>query len=116
MPSKLKLALGLMGIGVLLALIGERWFSVIINLALMFGIWRGNESIRGFMIGISWIGLILNIIVAVVSFGAAFVTFGLTLIPFAAGVWGAVQCAYMIWALKQPEVQHWMFNRSLKLV
>ena len=41
---------------------------------------------------------------------------GLAIVALGANIAGAVQSAYLIWCLKQGDVQQWMFNRSLKLV
>jgi len=116
MPTKLITALALMAIGATLSFVGGRWFVGIINIALMFGVWRGNESIRGLMIGLSWIGLILNAIVGALSVMAIATLSGLAFIALIAAGFGAAQCIFMIWCLAQPDVQRWMFNRSLKLV
>ncbi len=116
MPSTLKIALGFMAFGVLLAVLGERWLSVAVNAALMFGVWRGNESVRKLLIMVSWLGLVLNGIGAVLAFIAMAAWSGLAGIVFYAAAWGFMQCGYMIWCLGRPDVQHWMFNRSLKLV
>ncbi|NUP06887.1 MAG: hypothetical protein HOW73_12615 [Polyangiaceae bacterium] len=115
MPGKLKVLLGIIGVAVVLSALGSDWARAIIYGLVMFGVWRGNETVRKLLIVVGWLGLIFNGIAAAMALVASVALSGLALIALVNFVWGCAYCAYMIWCLGQQDVQHWMFNRSLNL-
>ncbi len=124
MPGKLQVLVGLMALNMLISaaqLAFEMKTMTIIGLALngflLYSVIKGNESIRRLLIILSWIGLALNGIGLVLVVPAMSVMLGTIagIVMFVALAVGIARCAYTIWALNAPEVQNWMYKRSLGL-
>lgn len=126
MPSKLLVVVALMGFNLLLAcvetaLVWPQQKSGLINIALLgfllYGVLRGNESIRRLLIALSWIGLVFAGIGLVLTIPLFTTLLGsmLGILTIVGLVVGSARAVYLIWCLNQPDVQRWMFERSLDL-
>jgi hypothetical protein len=120
MPAKLRVLVIVMGVGILLNIAqglagsGMGWVSGVVGAALIVGVLRGSEGVRTLLIGLAALGLVFGAIglalgVAVMALGALV---GVLLVGGSAVSVG--QNAFMIWCLRRPDVQQWMFNKSLK--
>jgi hypothetical protein len=120
MPGKLRALLVVMGLAVLwnvgVGLMGggTAWVSAVIGVLLAVGVLRGNEGVRTLLIGLAALGLLFGAIGILLGLAIA-ATGSLAGIAVLGGsVIGAGQNAFTIWCLRQTDVQHWMFNKSLK--
>ncbi|MBL8740570.1 MAG: hypothetical protein JNK04_05740 [Myxococcales bacterium] len=91
--------------------------GIVINAFLLYSVIKGNESVRRALIVLSWIGLILNGIALAIAVPAITLMLGTTIgiITFVGAAIGIARCAYTIWVLNAPEVQTWMYKRSMGL-
>jgi hypothetical protein len=124
MPGKLQVLVVLMALNMLLSavqLIFEMKTFTVIGLALngflLYSVIKGNESVRRLLIVLSWLGLILNGVGLVLIVPALSLMLGTIagIVMFIATAIGIARCAYTIWALNAPEVQQWMYKRSMGL-
>lgn len=122
MPGKLVVVLALLSLNLLLSAgnvalegVGLNVVGLAINAFLIYGVVRGNESIRKILIGLSWLGLIfsgLGLVLLVPLMAVSLGTVG-GMVALATLAIGVVRCGYTIWALNQGDVQSWMFKKSL---
>src|SRR5580704_3862283 len=119
MPTKLKVLLGVMAFGVLLNLAhglmgsGTSWASAALGALLAFGVLRGSEGVRTLLIGLAALGLLFGGLgfLGGLALAATGTLAGITILM--ASLINVGQNGYMIWCLRQQDVQHWMFNKSL---
>ena len=110
MPQQLELLFGLMVVGLLIEAASLNWFGVPIYMLVIFGILKGSEIIRSFMI---WGGFRYYIIFSLMLLPFVIVRAESAQLPLAlveAALW-----IYPVWCLRHPDVQSWMLTRSLKL-
>lgn len=123
MPGKLVVLVVLMGLNLLLTGVevalapGFNVVALLINAFLLYSVIRGNESIRRAMIALSYLGLILSVVALILALLVLSRLLGtlLGIIALAAIFVSIARCVYTIWVLNQPDVQSWMFKRSLGL-
>jgi len=124
MPGKLVVLVALMAFNLLLSAAqlafevrGMTVFAFVINAFLLYSVLKGNESIRRLLIILSWLGLGLNAIALVLLVPTMSLLLGtlVGIITFVTIVVSTARCAFTIWALNAPEVQQWMYKRSMGL-
>jgi hypothetical protein len=108
MPLQLKILLGLMGGGLLLAAADLNGMAVATYMFVIVGIVRGSETIRSFMI---WGGFRYYIIFSLMLAALVIATGRAAELPFM--LLELAYFVYVIWCLRHPEVQQWMLNKSL---
>lgn len=124
MPGKLQVLVGLMVLNLAITAAqlafetkGMTIVGLVINGFLLYSVIKGNESIRRLLIVLSWIGLALNAVALVLVVPTITLLLGslLGIVTFGAIAVSIARCAYTIWALNAPEVQQWMYKRSMGL-
>lgn len=124
MPAKLKVLLGLLAVAISFNLLGavlagsvSSMISLGVNMLLLVGVLRGKEGARNILIGLAILGL---------AFGGFFLIIGVialstgrpqdivegTVVVLSSG-FVLFQCGFFIWCLRQRDVQHWMFQKSM---
>jgi hypothetical protein len=118
MPTKLKVLVGLFGVAILLSVLTQSWVSAGIQILLLLGVLKGNEGVRTLLIGAAFLGICGNIyalaMAAMIVAGNALPLVSVTVIAMiATGVLGIFECIFFIWCLRQPDVQSWMFKKTM---
>lgn len=119
MPGKLRVVVVLLGLNVTLGLIsalggsGGAWLLVALYGALLWGILKGNEGVRGFLrvlvaLGILWSACRLGFVTLIFAGTVPAVVYLSEGLGIALG-------AYIFWALGQKDVREWMFRKSFSL-
>jgi hypothetical protein len=126
MPRKLLILVILMVIGLLLD--GLQLFlsdfatrQIIVtsvHVAILIGLLRGNEALRGVLIVLGWLGIGATALMGVRLLSSGLdrlfdVAPGLAALAIGSLVFAAGFCGYMIWCLGQRDVQRWMYARSM---
>lgn len=106
MPTKLKVLIGLLLVSALGHVLSGHWIVGGITGALVAGLVVGHEAVRTILLAFGWIGAAWNGLGAVLSV--------LTFSPIALGaaVVGLVQSLFLLYCLRSPDVQRWMYRRS----
>lgn len=124
MPKKLIVLVALMGIQILLRTITMAtvtssvpvadFIGLLINVALLVGVLKGNEGVRALIIIFSVIGLILGsfALLRAQSLGLH----ASNLLLFVAVVFSMLGPAFTIWCLTRADVKNWMSRRTFGLV
>ncbi len=112
MPTKLKVLVGLMGVSILLALASSFWVSALINTLLLIGVLRGNEGVRWLIQVFAFIGLCYGIFVVAMGIGTVALAGFLGIIVLGTGAFSVAHNAFLIWCLRQQDVQSWMYHKS----
>ena len=124
MPGKLQVLVALMALNMLITAaelaFDMRTMTIIglaINAFLLYSVIKGNESIRRALIVLSWLGLAINAVGLALLVPAISLLLGTIggIVTFLAIAISMARCAYTIWALNAPEVQQWMYKRSMGL-
>jgi hypothetical protein len=115
MPDKLKVLVALLVLSTVLAAVGQRWISLAVNLLLLVGVLKGSEGARTALMLLAVLGMFGAAFFAVVG-GIALGAGGGTaaIIAFVAALFAAGVNGFMLWCLRQGDVQHWMFHKSMK--
>jgi len=120
MPGELKVVLGLMAFSILINVVqgaagnGMSWVSAALNTLLAVGVLRGNEGVRTLLIGLAALGLLFGALGLLGGVALAATGSLAGIVVLLASALGVGQNGFMIWCLRQPHVQQWMFNKSLK--
>ena len=114
MPTKLKVLTALMVLSVGLDLVTEKWVVAVLHGLLLLGVIKGNEGVRSLLMLLAMLGLISGVVVLAMG-AVAFGTGYKAMFIFASGLLGMAQAGFMLWCLRQEDVQRWMFHRSLDL-
>jgi hypothetical protein len=117
MPTKLKVLVALMALSIVLDVVNESWVMAVLHALLLLGVIRGNEGVRTLLMLLATIGLLAGgfvLVVAVIALTAGG-ALGTAVAALFGGAVGLGQAAYMLWCLRQADVQTWMFHRSLNL-
>jgi hypothetical protein len=109
MPGKLKVVVGLLGLGLVLHLVSGALFSAAVQGALLFGVLIGNDGVRTLLRVLAGV----NIAVIFVTAGPDLQHGDPTLL--AAVCVGVGVAVFIIWALGQQDVREWMFRKNFKL-
>lgn len=112
MPGKLKVLVGLMGLSIVLALIGQSWVSAIINILLLVGVLKGSEGVRNILMILAFIGLCFGAFALITSAALLLAAGPLGLIGLGGVAVSIAQNGFLLWCLTQQDVQAWMFHRS----
>ncbi len=113
MPTKLSVVLAFLAISAFANLLGGSWFALALNAASIVGVMRGSEMVRRILIGLSGLGAVMSGFGLLLSFATAGEGSDFAMTVFVVSALGLGQTGYTIWALNQPDVQAWMFQRSL---
>ncbi|HTQ45162.1 MAG TPA: hypothetical protein VMI75_20520 [Polyangiaceae bacterium] len=126
MPNKLKVLIGLIGIGMLGSLASglqgstSGWLSFLLDAALLAGVLKGKEGARNFLMLLAVLGLlggVFGVVLTLIAVLAGGVHGGSELLlVFAIGgvsVLVLAQNAFALWCLSRRDVQNWMFQKSL---
>jgi hypothetical protein len=103
MPGKLKVLLALMALSIASSVIGGAWVSAAISIAIVIGLFIGNETVRKVVLVFSALGFVF----AALSM--------LTFHPLAliAGAVSALQSGFTLVCLTSSDVKTWMFTKKL---
>jgi hypothetical protein len=121
MPTKLKALLVLLAVSILMnvatGLSGSLsgWLGALINVILFLGVVRGKEGARNLLMMLAGIGLMFSIfavLVGILALASAPNPLGGIVVLFAAA-FALGQNGFCLWCLRQPDVQHWMYQKSL---
>jgi len=112
MPGKLQVVFVLMIIAVVLSVLTSSFISAGIGMALLLGLFVGNDGVRKFVIGLVWLDLMIKaglvVFVVIVSSGKVDMFFILiTLVSVSIS-------GFVIWVLGQHDVRDWMFRTAFK--
>ncbi|MCA9708239.1 MAG: hypothetical protein KDK70_20470 [Myxococcales bacterium] len=120
MPLHAKILAGLLTFNFLLGLYplleganGQAIASLVIRALLLLGFLKGSEGVRTLLLIGAFLSVILGgfgLMLALPLMGKAG-SAGVLLVGMA--TYSTVVGVYMLWALRNAEVQHWMLNRSL---
>ncbi|MBX7117240.1 MAG: hypothetical protein K1X64_23180 [Myxococcaceae bacterium] len=111
MPNKLKVLISLQVISAFLNLILTKWIAAGVGIALLIGLVKGHEGVRTILIGLNFIGLAVMVFMGIATFSAIGHTVGQ--IAFGVAMLGVAHTSFSIWCLQQPDVQDWMYKKSL---
>jgi hypothetical protein len=120
MPTKLKILVALLALSVALSLVARSWIGAGVQLLYLIGLLKGREGIRSWLIVLAYAGIFAYLtalaLAALVVIGGGLSTGALpvTLVLLPLGALGVGQCVFCIWCLKQPDVQKWMFDKSIR--
>jgi hypothetical protein len=122
MPNKLKVLVGLQVVGIAADVWQSNWIALAIHGLLLLGILSGHEAVRTLLVFFAWIGAAINGVMLV------FTDLGVPvmLLPGGGGLFAAIGAvvsqtiafaipAFVLWCLKQEDVQNWMMRRSINL-
>jgi hypothetical protein len=127
MPNKLKVLVGMIGLGMLLSLVGgmrgsaSGWLSFLFDLLLLLGVLKGKEGARNLLMLLAVLGLLtgaFGVILAVIA-GSSIAGGGSSSDWIAVGAIVLtslvilIQNGFALWCLSRRDVQNWMFQRSL---
>ncbi len=120
MPNKLRIALLLMAVGVLLKAVevfttdaGTQGYVVLaVQIAIVAGLYRGHESIRSAVRVLSILGAVVGVFAVISSF-AVLSAGALAYMAMGFGALSVVISLFVFWALGQQDVIAWMGSRSL---
>jgi hypothetical protein len=126
MPNKLKVLVGMIGLGMLLSLVGglrgsaSGWVSFLFDLLLLLGVLKGKEGARNLLMLFAVLGLLTGVFGIVLALMAAPSVVGGSTSDWIAIVAIAltslvilIQNGFALWCLSRRDVQNWMFQRSL---
>jgi hypothetical protein len=120
MPTKFKILVGmyvfsLVTTGIELYL-DPGWFkglTLALTAFILVSLLRGNEAMRQFVMFFAFIGLCISAVAMVlgllVSLASPLAILGVLLSGY-----GVVRSGYVLWCLKQQDVQFWMYNKSMR--
>lgn len=115
MPKKLVGALMFVGVSALLNALAQSWVALAFNVAIGAALYKGHEAVRTLVLWASAIGAIgYGLLLGLGAFAAVATGFnGLVMTGLAALLFGFIQCVFTVVALRDPEVQRWMYARSM---
>lgn len=120
MPTKFKVLLGMYlfsivtsGIELYLDPGVLKGIGVGLTLFILVSLWRGNEAMRQFVMFFAFLGLCVSgvalILLGVASFAAPY-----AILAAALSAYSFVRSGFVLWCLRQQDVQRWMYNKSMK--
>jgi hypothetical protein len=123
MPSKLKIVVGLMVIGVVLSLLRETYLAAAFGGLLIFGVFKGDHTTRKYLIIVNVIGIvIMAVLIGITVVGFVLhpeLSESIPLQTKVAGVatlvYGLLEGVFCVWCLQQNDVRDWMFRKSFRL-
>lgn len=116
MPNKMKVLLAVFALSTLLNVLTGQWFIAAYGGIMLVGLARGHEGARTLLSMSSAAGVFLYAglsIFALLSLSQGAQAIVPVLISLAITGTGAVVCGLTVWCLNQPDVQHWMYERSM---
>jgi hypothetical protein len=118
MPKKLLVLVVWLALGTLMQIVqaarggdATAWVSPVVSILLIIGVLKGSEGARLWLMFGAIVGLVVGGLGAVLlmALGKGLgIILGIAIIALA-----AAPAAYMLWCLRQEDVQKWMFYRSL---
>lgn len=115
MPTKLKVLVGFLGVLVVASLATGSWLGAALHGVMLFGIVRGHEGMRKVLIGLASVEIAYLGLATWLGFTVASGAPGTLLAEIAvSAVVGIAVDISIIWCLRRPDVQNWMFLRSLR--
>ncbi len=111
-PTKLKVLLAWMAIGVVASLVDRAWVDVALAAALFVGVLRAKASARSALIALAW--LCIAVIVGGRAFALIMSSVPLARLPvfLATAALEVSTKAFVIWCLSQDDVRAWMTERT----
>jgi hypothetical protein len=91
---------------------GMTIFRVVVAALLLYGFLRGSEGVRVLLLIGAFIGLLGGVFTTLAAF-AVISTGMLGILALALGVWAIAANAYLLFALRNIDVEQWMLRRSL---
>jgi hypothetical protein len=121
MPIHAKILTALLSLNLLLSVVpivlggggGMGYVVPIVQVLLLGGFLMGNEGVRALLMFGAGINLILGIAVTLIGLGGLSLDPATGALAVGQGALQSVLGAYMLFALRNDAVQHWMLNRSL---
>ena len=110
MPGKLIALMALMGINAAMSFADGRYVVGTIQVLILAGVAAGNEAVRKLLIALNGLSLVVSVVFGAIAFFAG----PLAMLALASTIFGVVSAAFAIWVLTRPEVEHWMYKRSMK--
>jgi hypothetical protein len=120
LPKKLLVLVVWMTIGAIATVVqtllggmSSGWFSVAVSALLILGVLKGSEGVRMWLMFGAVVGIVvggLGVVVLLLAGKGVAVLAGLVLLALS-----VAPSAYMLWCLRQNDVQEWMLRRSLNL-
>lgn len=120
MPTKFKVLLGMYVFSLVTAGIELyldpgvlKGIALGLTLFILVSLWRGNEAMRQFVMIFAFIGLCVSgvalILLTLASFAAPY-----AILAAALSAYGVIRSGFVLWCLRQQDVQFWMYNKSMK--
>ena len=115
MPKKLIVVLVFVAISLVLNALAQSWVAVAFNAAIGVALYKGHEAVRTFILWTSAFGAVgYGLLLALAAIAAVATGFNLVvMVGLAAFFFGFVQCVFTVLALRDPEVQKWMYDKSM---
>ena len=121
MPVHAKVVTVMLAVNALLAIVplteSQDTMTIIkavIPALLLYGFLRGSEGVRVLLLIGAFLGLIGGAFGIVTSM-ALLSMGGLAMVVFGAAIWSVLANGYLLYALRNIDVEHWMMRRSLGL-
>lgn len=119
MPNKMKVLLAVFALSTLLNGLAGQWFFAAYGALMLVGLSRGHEGARTLLSMSSAAGAFLYAglgIFALLGLSQGARAIVPVLISLSITGTGAIVCGLTVWCLNQPDVQHWMYERSMSHV
>lgn len=119
MPTKFKFLVALYALSTLVA--GVEFYlergvvkgiALAITVFILISLVRGNEAMRQLIMFFAAIGLVISGVALIMS-GVATLVSPLGILAAALSLYGVLRNAFVVWCLRQQDVQRWMFERSM---
>jgi len=120
MPTHAKILAGLLAFNVLIGLYpltiaadGGAIFGLVIRVLLLLGFLKGSEGVRTLLLIGAGLSVIIGAVGLLLAIPTMSVSGALGMVVVVTSAYSVVVGIYMWWALKNAEVQQWMFKRSV---
>ena len=112
MPGKLLAVVIFMVISIVLSVLSFSFLSAAFSVALLIGLFIGNDGVRRFVIALTWLDLMLKIglLILVLSMAGGQLD-GVTIMLSSLSM---SISGFVVWALVQNDVRDWMFKTAFK--
>ncbi|MFO0614358.1 MAG: hypothetical protein U0414_17355 [Polyangiaceae bacterium] len=120
MPTKFKILVGMYVLSLLTTgvelYLDPGWlkgFALALTALILVSLLRGNEAMRKFVMFTAFIGLCISGVAMVLGLLVSLAS-PLAILGVLLSAYGVCRSAFVLWCLRQQDVQFWMYNKSMR--
>lgn len=120
MPLKFKVLIGMYALSIMTTAVELyltpgflKGCTLLVTVFILVSLIRGNEAMRQFVMVFAVIGLAISGVALVLSCLASLASLT-AIVSMALSAYGVVRSGFVLWCLRQQDVQFWMYEKSMK--